>query len=194
MGWDTYHRTPGEQTNAEHFAGEFDDHYEILASGTIDTVFYAAIKDHRDGQVWARIILTRWTRRLGFNFSTKMMSETSVGTSYVDAPLAVLEALTPTDNEDALAWRQAVRDHHAHRAFLRDNLAAGDTVTLDRPARFSGGRRIESFAYSEGGHLRIEGFRHKVPHWRDRVASITKADGTVLDTPAGLAAQAPAGV
>ncbi|MER6409225.1 hypothetical protein ABT269_38460 [Streptomyces viridosporus] len=40
MGWLFYHRTPGAETNAEHFAKKFSTGYEIVAHGTVDHVFY----------------------------------------------------------------------------------------------------------------------------------------------------------
>lgn len=45
-----------------------------------------------------------------------------MGPAEADAPAAVLDALTPTDNEDALEWRRRCRANLAHRAAVRQRL------------------------------------------------------------------------
>jgi hypothetical protein len=184
MGWMTYHRTPGEQTNAEHFAEKLGSHYQIVEHGTVHNVFYAAVRDSRDGAVDGLIILTQWTRG-DFNFGYKDMGETG-GPCYNEAPKSVLAALSPTDHEYALAWRAACEAHHAQRDFLRANLAVGDSVVFARPLQFTDGSSRDRLTYGPRGRLVLGTWsRFQVPGWRDTVIEVVKVDGTVLVTPAG---------
>ncbi|MFF8597160.1 DUF6927 domain-containing protein [Streptomyces sp. NPDC015220] len=59
-----------------------------------------------------------------FNFGYKDLDE-NCGPGDHKAPKSVLNALTPTTNEYALAWRTQCRAHHAQRDFLRSSLKPG---------------------------------------------------------------------
>ncbi|MGW1902978.1 DUF6927 domain-containing protein [Streptomyces hirsutus] len=188
MGWLFYHREPGAETNVEHFAKKLNTGYEIIAHGTVDHVFYAAVRDRATGTVSAYVALTRWTRA-DLNFGYKDLSETA-GPADCKAPQAVLDALTPTTHEDALTWRANCRRHHAQRAFLRKHLKPGTRLRLIRPLRFSDDTERDTFTYTRTGgrrqgRLTHGSTRYTIPHWRDSVAAILNADGSETLTPVG---------
>jgi hypothetical protein len=188
MGWLFYHRDKGSETNAEHFANKLDDRYEILAHGTVDHVFYAAIRDRHTSEVTAFVALTRWNRG-ELNFGYKDMDE-SMGPGACKAPKAVLQALTPTTHKYALEWRANCHRHHNQRDFLRKQLKPGTRVRLAYPLRFSNNTERDTFTYTRPGnrsqgYLAHNGCRYQVPHWRDSVAAITDHDGSESLTPVG---------
>ena len=186
MGWMFYHRDPKAETNAEHFATKFVDHMTIVAHGTVDHVFYAAVHDARDDETSAFIALTQW-RNHHYNFGYKDMSET-MGPVVHKAPKAVLAALTPTTNEEALNWRARAAAYHSQRDHLTRHLHHGDGVRLNRALTFTDGHVDDTFTYirpGQGkGYLTANGRRCRIPHWRDRVVAIL-SHGTETATPRG---------
>ncbi|MFJ5819414.1 hypothetical protein ACIQGT_36810, partial [Streptomyces sp. NPDC093108] len=76
MGWTFYRREKNAETNAEHFAAKLDTRYEIIAHGTVESVFYAAVRDRTTDKVTAYVALTRWDRDPLYNFGYKDMDET----------------------------------------------------------------------------------------------------------------------
>jgi len=193
MGWLFYHRDQGAETNGEHFAQKLDDRYAILAHGTVDHVFYAAVRDRNTSEVTAFVALTRWTRGT-HNFGYKDMDE-SMGPGAHRAPTAVLNALTPTTNEYALEWRANCHRYHDQRDFLRRQLRSGMQVRLTHALRFTDGTCRDTFTYARPGgrsqgHLIHGPHRYRIPHWRDSVAAIIPADGSESLTPVGQHRQA----
>ncbi|MGP3953467.1 DUF6927 domain-containing protein [Streptomyces sp. 7N604] len=187
MGWTFYHRDKGVESNAEHFAKELDDRYEIIAHGTVDHVFYAAVRDRETGKVFAYVALTHWRRDANYNFGYKDMDE-NMGPGDCKAPEAVLDALTPTTHKYALQWRANCRRHHDQRAFLRKQLKPGTRLRLTHPLRFSNDTTRDTFTYTRSrgrGYLAHNGCRYQVRHWRDSVAAIIRPDGSESLTPVG---------
>jgi len=121
MGWVSYQRAKGE-TDRAHFTRELLRHsdYEIAQCASKNRVFYAAVRTISTGEVRALVVLMRW-RRGQFNFAYKDLDE-SMGPANAEAPAAVLDALTPTDNEYALEWRQRCRTNLAHGTANRTRL------------------------------------------------------------------------
>jgi hypothetical protein len=194
MGWLFYHREPGAETNAEHFASKLGDRYEITAHGTVENVFYAAVRNRETREVRAFVALTRWVRGARENFGYKDMDET-VHPYYYKAPEAVLDALTPTTHEEALAWRANCRRYHDQRDFLRKHLNPGTQVRLTSTLRFKDGSKRDTFTYARPGgrgqgRLVHGPNRYKIPHWRDMIAALIHPDGSETLTPVGEQHQA----
>ncbi|MEU1600686.1 hypothetical protein ABZ468_50150 [Streptomyces sp. NPDC005708] len=188
MGWLFYRREPGTETNAEHFSRKLGDRSEIVAHGTVDHVFYAAVRDRDTGKVSAYVALTRWTRE-DLNFGYKDMDETA-GPGDCKAPTAVLQALTETTNEYALQWRANCRRYHDQRGYLRKHLKPGMRVRLTHALRFNNDTRHDTFTYVRSGGNGQGGLihgsnRYQVPHWRDNVAALIHTDGSEALTPVG---------
>ncbi|GAB1333386.1 DUF6927 domain-containing protein [Streptomyces sennicomposti] len=188
MGWTSYRRDKNAETNEEHFAKKLDKRYKIIAHGTVEGVFYAAVRDQTTSEVTAFIALTRWTNDPDYNFSYKDMDE-NCGPGDHKAPKSVLNALTPTTNEYALAWRARCRAHHAQREVLRRYLKPGTQVRLTHPVTFTSGTRSDTFTYVR--HDRAHGFlvlgrsRCRIPNWRDSVAALITPGHREILTPVG---------
>jgi hypothetical protein len=175
MGWTSLHREPG-MTDREFFENEFPtmlgERGEIVACATVGFTFYAAVRQHDTGETWALVVLTQ--RRRGYeNFFYKEMSE-AAGPGDTSAPAAVLDALTPTDDQWSNEWRQACRDRLAKRAAAR-KVKPGTVIEFSRPFDFSGGRSYSRFRFERRDVLvALDGTRVRIPGWRDRDWTITE--------------------
>lgn len=147
MGWVSYHRAKGE-TDRAHFERELlrNPDYEIVQCASKNRVFYAAVRTISTGEVWALVVLMQWTRGQ-FNFAYKDLDET-MGPAAADAPAAVLDALTPTDHDYAVEWRERCRANLARRAAARERLRGvtdGVIIRTATPLRFENGLQARLF-------------------------------------------------
>lgn len=167
MGWLTYHRPTGE-SDREHLQREVcGDRHTILDGVTKGFTFYGAVRDDETDEVWALIVLQQRTH--GYqNYGRKVMDET-VGPYHYDCPDRILDLLTPTENEHALAWRAACRTRNAARA-ARPKVKAGDIVRFADRFSFGDGHEGDTFVFVSGSTFRATGStnRYRIPRWRDR--------------------------
>ena len=106
MGWTSYYRNDNE-TTAEHIQREvLGSRNEIVESATVGTTFYAAVRVKATGETFGLVVLQYVTTN--GEYSRKEITE-DMGPGERSCPVRVLDALTPTDNEYALAWRAACR-------------------------------------------------------------------------------------
>lgn len=192
MGWTYSHRDQGTSTK-DFIQQDFDPGTQFHAYGTVGGVFYAAVETPRSpGKVWALVVLTDWDSKDYHNFGFKDMSE-SMGPFECRAPLSVLQALSPTDDETALEWREQVAQHHAQRKALR-GLQDGDQVVLGAALRFTSGCERDTFTVrrqpTRGGRTRAvltDGGRQafRVPNWQDMTVAVVR-DGERIETPLAL--------
>lgn len=115
---------------------------------------YAGIKEYFEDHFEVTAYVVRYFVRKDGEFVYKIMHE-SMFPGYCDCPVRILEKLTPTNNEDANAWREACRKHNAEKSerakqakALRDfpentcikwtYLPTGVTYTLQKIRTFSG--------------------------------------------------------
>lgn len=183
MGWTFAHRDKG-MSNREYLSREFGEGYEILADATIDRkVWYAAVRVP-DGSVVGFVFLLQWAPRDYHNFGYKDMSE-DMGPVECSAPAKVLDLLTPTEHEYALDWRARCRANLAARAARPNlsNLQRGDKVRLARSFRFTNGIEGDTFTIGttrdRAGRIQryvtLDGYRVRLPRWRDMVAEVIPA-------------------
>ena len=92
-----------------------------------------------DREVVAIVCLVRYNPRdaEGYIFGYKDMDET-MGPCEAECPAAILDLLTPTASEYALAWRERCRATAAKRASI-PKLRDGDLVVFTEPIRFTDG-------------------------------------------------------
>lgn len=103
MGW-TYYPTFGKTDRLEecrHSFGKEPNWATIVQDALVDDVYYAAMKSTKTGKIWALIALTDIADG---EFGYKDMDET-MKPYYYDCPNALLNLLSPTDNEHANIWR-----------------------------------------------------------------------------------------
>lgn len=126
-------------------------------------VMYAAVetrqKDTGDREVWAAVFLIKYIKGDEVhNFGYKDMEE-SMGPCQADAPKRILDLLTPTDNENALAWRRACRRRISRKA------PEGAVIEFREPVSFTDGY--------EGKRFTVE----MCPGWRRRRKALRAENG-----------------
>lgn len=168
MGWTFTHREPGTTDREWVTTNLLDAGMEIVACATKSGVFYAAVKNGPEakflpGQTWALVMLIQRTR--GYhNFGYKDMDE-SVGPVYYDAPAAVLNALSPTENDYATKWREQCRANLAATT-TQAKVKPGDTVRFTHPLDFGKGRVFTELVFQERSTFRVDRLLLRVPNWR----------------------------
>lgn len=134
MGWTLLHKDP-RQSPHDFFAREFGSgtaYGTLLASRTVGSTVYLAWQK-QDGTVFAIVCLTQRKPRDHDNFGYKDMDE-SMGPVESRCPAAILDLLSPTTSEYALAWRQRCRDYATRLQTRR--LAPLERIVLAEPLSF----------------------------------------------------------
>jgi len=154
MGWLYMQSLGGHAGPREYLDNQFTHEDEqlksrVLRSAIVRRVYYAAIEHLRPGdarEVWACICLTRYNRKArdGYIFGYKDMEE-SMGPYSYDCPAAVLDLLTTTDNENALAWRAKCREAAVQRRTLaaKPKPKPGQIIIFNLPVEFGNGTAFE---------------------------------------------------
>lgn len=144
-------------------------------------VAYAAVetvsKETGDREVWAAVFLMKYIPGDSdpFNWGYKDLTE-SCGPVECDCPKRILDLLTPTNHEHAIAWRARCRE-----ALTKRMPKIGTKVRFAHPIRFTDGTEEREFTVVRVGRrrkaLRGKGpwggyFRVSQRLWRDREWSI----------------------
>ena len=149
MGWTSSHR-PSTQSVKGYLIAEIDETGEKATFKVLDIAIvkrntaYLAVKrtciDTGKSEVFAMVILIRNSRG-HFNITIKEMSE-DMGPFYYDCPARILDLLTPTENAEAVMWRERCRANLANRESLKKDLATakqGDVFKFSSPVQFTKG-------------------------------------------------------
>ena len=137
MGWTGIHYEGNvvDYCNTEIWA----DHCEVLASSKRGNTIYQAIRNNKEGNVFAGVILVRMDKRDYYNFHYKVMDET-VCPCGNDCPKKILKLLTPTDSEWANEWRA--------KQVTKPTLKDGDVIEFEKEMLFTDGRKHKKFTIS----------------------------------------------
>ena len=119
MGWLFYHRPRGGKM-VDEFSKQFDYDNDKASGKVIACKTYARkgiaylayeIKRKEAGErdVIGVVVLIKFVRD-HYNFGYKDMTE-DMGPYFYACPQLILNLLTPTDNENALAWRKRCREY-----------------------------------------------------------------------------------
>lgn len=107
--------------------------------------YYAAVQHTKpDGtiEVWAAVTLLSYH---GSEFCYKDMCET-MGPTESTCPARILDLLTPTDHEYAIAWRERCRANAS-----KPKVGHGDTVKFPFEYHFSNGYKCDTFKAEKHG-------------------------------------------
>ena len=125
---------------SQHDAASGERH-EIIASATVGSTWYAAVKHTLTNgtfRTFALICLTSKGRRANEGFGYKDMDETC-GPNECACPARILDLLTPTDIEYANDWRARCRANATTTKAARAAIPkAGARVTFNPPLTYSG--------------------------------------------------------
>lgn len=122
MGWTQYHATHYNSKGQVDRKAEMDALHtfesgnvksSVVKSCMVGRIYYAAVSytEENETKVYAAVAITSGKIRgenPWFNFGYKAMSE-DCGPYYYDCPKTILDLLTPTDNENAVSWREECR-------------------------------------------------------------------------------------
>jgi hypothetical protein len=153
MGWTTTYKPKGEgivEFLAHHCVNCSNEHgsWTLLKGKVIKGVAYMAIRrtlPESTGQepyVYAGVYKVQMYPKSDYNFGWKDMDE-SCGPFYYDCPGDILDMLTSTDNENALAWRAECRKRNTASAAVK--LTAGVIVMFTEAIRFTDGFSATKF-------------------------------------------------
>lgn len=107
MGWlGTIKRKSTWSHVRDHVVGDRKD-IEIVKHSTRGGIYYLAVRTIDTGEVWGLVVLTEKDRG-SKEIRIKTIDE-YMGPYYYHASAAVLNALSPTSNVNALAWRDRCR-------------------------------------------------------------------------------------
>jgi len=164
MGWLIYNHTPAciRDEIARLCGGENEQRrsYPVLISQKRN-VWYAAVRvepkggrlssgldatgdyetDASGGYTFAAVFLT--SRENG-EWGYKSMDET-MGPNEAQAPIKLIDLLSPTTSQWARDWRQSCRDN---AALASRTLKPGDVIRLSEPLRFTDGSERQTFHVS----------------------------------------------
>lgn len=157
MGWLIYNHTPAsirdEIARLCTWESEAGRGYPVHISQK-GNVWYAAVRneitggtsngpgdfvrDATGGYTFAAVFLTR---REGGGWGYKDMDET-MGPREAQAPIKLIDLLSPTNSQWAQDWRQRCR---ANAALAARPLKPGDVIRLEQPLRFTDGSERQTF-------------------------------------------------
>lgn len=202
MGWLTMSRDAmgGHKTAKAYLDAQFT--YErkqssggsrglkVLASSCAgNRVYYAAVQelsDGRGGEIFAVVCLVLWNPRSATaeHFGYKDMTE-QMGPCEAQCPAAILDLLTPTDNEHALDWRRRCR---ANLALRSRKIEPGARIRLESPLAFTDGHVGNEFIVDRIGRKLVlrdpfRGVPYRISRFMERAWTVvqeTKVHKTVF--------------
>jgi hypothetical protein len=186
MGWLFMSTLGGYASPKAYLDAQFtfengDGTSEIVASALVNIrTWYAACRQVQrktgKAEVFALVCLVKYNPRdrEGMIFGYKNMSET-MGPCEAECPARILDLLTPTTNEHALAWRARCRAAIARRT--RPVPKTGDTIVFANDIRFTDGSECRRFVVQFRGRRTIftnpaTGSRYRISRWKDREWSV----------------------
>lgn len=144
MGWTSYRATEYKANGTIDRKAECDKVFnwtsenksvQVIKSAIVGATYYAAVEireSEKEPCVAAMVCLTNVNRKEYYNFAYKDMSET-MGPYENNCPKSILDLLTDTDDEYALAWRKRCRDNLAKKKdpLALCNLPLGTRITIN---------------------------------------------------------------
>lgn len=172
MGWDFQHVAKGTPT-IDVVRSNLNGEYEIIDHAVKGGAVYLAVRSRDDhDHVEGVVVLYKRDSRSYYNFGMKWMDE-AMGPYNYECPDRILDLLSPTAAEHALAWRAACR---AVNAKVRESKAVkhGTVIEFSEPLRFSDGRERSRFTYesTEKCFVAEDGVMVKISGWRKRPFTI----------------------
>jgi hypothetical protein len=179
MGWTTkqHYGRPTRKIIDEDNTWESDEvRVRPIKSAVVNfRTYYAALGiEHKDTGKLDVIGLVVLVERKGDEITTKEMTEES-GPCYYDCPAGILDLLSPTKNEWALAWRAACRIEAAKRS-KANRIRRGDKVLFS--SSYAGSREWY-VAEKKGSSVLFsrtpDSYPVRLKGWKSRVLEVLPA-------------------
>lgn len=169
MGW-TYTRKEKGTSVKEFFENRWNsENIEILDVAVVKMrTAYMAIKNNQTNEVFGLVALLDYANKDYYNFGYKDMDESMHPYCY-DCPKRILNLLTPTDNENAKAWRSECRKQLSEKKKV-PTLKDGMIIRFENPLNFTDGRTLQEFQVVKFGRkVRFRnGGLYNISKWRER--------------------------
>lgn len=179
MGWLTVEREKGI-SNEAFFRRDLG--LDIVACGTKDSVFYAAVRVKvLKNKVAGFIAQIAWAPTAIDNFSYKAMDET-MGPDQARCPESVLRALSPLEElyapgspafNAASEWRNRCWEHIFMRR-RRPTVRRGDTIRFAEKIQFRNDDILDTFVFLKGSLFERGGLKYRIPNWRNIEYEVVK--------------------
>lgn len=154
MGWTGLSQYEYDTTKVSGLKAFFQNRYfnsdksQIVACSAKSNVFYCAIKENETGDVTCYVFKYSNARNSdGCNFAFKAMHECVVPYCY-EPSQKVLDALSDTDNENSLKWRNKCKEL---KAKSKIKLKIGDIIKFDNEITFRSGHSDSVFVLASDG-------------------------------------------
>lgn len=155
MGWTCLHYPKGtkfidfcrEEFNSENDRVKFEVLDAALVGRTQGFVaLKRTLKETNESIVFALVLAITWHNEYE-NMCFKEMDE-EMGPYYYKCPKRILKLLSPTDNKEALKWRQKVLEYHDKKTELK-KIKVGDIIEFEDFIEFNDGYRTKHFCVRE---------------------------------------------
>ncbi len=177
MEWKSTHKQKGEKIgdflNKELPINKKDE--ELISLFMYGNIAYVAIQNTNNNEVSAQVILTKQDRNQYKNFSYKAIHENELP-QHFDCSKGVLNALTPTDNENANQWREQCKIQRMKRSTITKQLEHHSMVKFKNPIIING-ELLDTFEVIKEGrktHFKHNGTYYDIPKWKKREFEIIK--------------------
>ena len=149
MGWTetAYYKKLTQKERREEIDKLFTwERFSVVKSAIKNNVYYAAVRSEETGDIFGTVVLLRSRCDCGcYWYGYKEISE-DCGPLEYGCPVAILDLLTPTDNECALKWRQKCREKAGRPDISK--LQEGTVIRFTLPYDVS--------AYKAGTEIKLE--------------------------------------
>ena len=178
MEWITTHKQKGEKIGdllkRELPMNKEDE--ELISLFMYGNIAYVTVRNTNTNEVFAQIILTKQDRNQYKNFSYKTIHENEMP-QYFDCSKGILNALTPTNDENANQWRNQCKLQRMKRASTTKHLEHHSIVKFKKPIVVNNGESLDTFEVIKEGrktHFKHNGTYYDVPKWKKREFEVIK--------------------
>lgn len=149
MGWTGLSQYEFDTTKVSGLKAFFQNRFlgtncEIVACSAKSNVFYCAVKENETEITCYVFKYSNARTNDGCNFAYKAMHESDVPYCY-EPSQKVLDALSETDNENSLKWRNKCKEL---KAKSKIKLKIGDIIKFDEVIEFRSGIKTDCFVLS----------------------------------------------
>lgn len=150
MGWTGLSQYEFDTTKVSGLKAFFQNRFlgtncEIVACSAKSNVFYCAVKENEKEITCYVFKYSNARTNDGCNFAYKAMHESDVPYCY-EPSQKVLDALSETDNENSLKWRNKCKEL---KAKSKIKLKIGDIIKFDHEIEFRSGIKADCFVLSK---------------------------------------------
>jgi hypothetical protein len=155
MGWTYTHKTKGSSIK-DFFQTQFGG---CVVDCKVVNLREAYLAVQHGDKVFAVVALLHYDNKSYHNFGYKDMDET-MHPYYYNCPRSIRNLLTPTDNIEAITWRNKCIENEVKLACRKEAIAGGAVVHFEKG--FSFGRYGKAFTFTCTDAKKLHFFAHEI--------------------------------